>query len=146
MPHKDSDDARNVVLNEMNKPFTDYALSAEEMAKWDRIIAVRDAVNGALEAARNEKKIGKSLEASVAVTVAAEDAFLAELDAAYVADLFIVSKAEITVGSELSVAVSAAEGEKCARCWKNHPLVGSHAVHPTLCPRCAAVVPAIEVE
>ena len=146
MPHKEGDDVRNVVLNEMNKPFTDYALSAEEMAKWDRIIAVRDAVNGALETARNEKKIGKSLEAKVALTVPAEDSFLAELDAQYLADLFIVSQAEVTVGSELSVAVSPAEGEKCARCWKNHPLVGSHAVHTTLCPRCAAVVPALEVE
>ena len=146
MPHRAEDDVRNVVLNQMNNPFTDYALSAEQMAKWERIIAVRDAVNGALEAARNEKKIGKSLEAKVAVTVTAEDAFLAELDSAYVADLFIVSQAEVTVGSELAVSVTAAEGEKCERCWKKHPLVGSHAVHTGLCPRCAAVVPAVEVE
>jgi len=146
MPHREGDDVRNVVLNEMNKPFADYALSADEMAKWDRIIAVRTAVNGALEAARNEKKIGKSLEAAVSVIVPAEDAFLAELDGAYVADLFIVSKADITVGSELSVAVAAAEGEKCLRCWKKHPLVGANEKHPGLCPRCAAVVPAIEIE
>ena len=146
MPHKDSDDARNVVLNEMNKPFVEYALSNEQMAKWERIIAVRTAVNGALETARNEKKIGKSLEAKVAVTVPAEDAFLAELDPAYVADLFIVSQAQVTVGSELAVEVAGAEGAKCERCWKNHPLVGSHSVHPTLCPRCASVVPAVEVE
>ena len=71
---------------------------------------------------------------------------MAELDAAYVADLFIVSQAEVTVGSELTVDVTAAEGAKCERCWKSHPLVGSHAVHSTLCPRCAAVVPAIDVE
>ena len=146
MPHKEGDDGRNVVLNEMNKPFTDYALSAEQMAKWDRVIAVRTAVNAALEAARAEKKIGKSLEAKVAVTVPAEDAFLAELDSAYVADLFIVSQAEVAVGSELAVAVSAAEGEKCERCWKNHPMVGAHKVHSTLCPRCASVVPAIDIE
>ncbi|MBR5536476.1 MAG: class I tRNA ligase family protein, partial [Clostridia bacterium] len=146
MPHREGDDVRNVVLNDMNQPFTEYALSADQMAKWDRIIAVRTAVNGALEAARNEKKIGKSLEAKVAVTVPAEDAFLAELDAAYVADLFIVSQVEVTVGTELAVSVSPAEGEKCERCWKKHPLVGSHAVHTTLCPRCAGVVPAIDIE
>ena len=73
-------------------------------------------------------------------------AFLAELDPAYVADLFIVSQVEVTVGSELSVAVIPAEGEKCARCWKIHPMVGSHAVHTSLCPRCAGVVPAVIVE
>ena len=114
------------------------------MAKWDRIIAVRDAVNGALETARNAKEIGKSLEASVALTVPAEDAFLAELDADYVADLFIVSQVQVTVGAELAVSVAPAEGAKCERCWKNHVKVGAHADHPGLCPRCAAVVSAID--
>ncbi len=56
-----------------------------------KIIEVRDAVNGALETARAEKKIGKSLEADVALTVPAEDAFLAEMDGAALADLLIVS-------------------------------------------------------
>ena len=144
MPHKAGDDERNVVLNEMNKPFADYALSAEQMAKWDRIIAIRDAVNGALETARNEKKIGKSLEAKVALTVAAEDAFIAELEADYLADLLIVSQAEVTVGGELAVSVAPAEGAKCERCWKNHIKVGAHADHPGLCPRCAKVVSAID--
>jgi isoleucyl-tRNA synthetase len=146
MPHRDGDDSRNVVLNEMNQPFADYALDAETMAKWDKIIAVRTAVNGALETARNEKKIGKSLEAQVAVTVPAEDAVLAQMNEEELADLFIVSQAHVTVGEGLSVAVSLAEGHKCERCWKNHVKVGTNAKHPTLCPRCAAVVPVIDVE
>ena len=112
MPHKTGDDARNVVLNEMNQPFADYALDEAAMAKWDKIISVRTAVNAALESARNEKKIGKSLEAQVSVTVPAEDAFLAEMNADELADLFIVSQADLTVGSELSVAVAPAQGEK----------------------------------
>ncbi len=141
MPHREGDDVRNVVLNEMNKPFAEYALSDEQMAKWDRIINLRDAVNVALEAARAEKKIGKALEAKVELTVPAEDAFLAGMDAELVADLFIVSQVNVTVGGELAVAVSPAEGEKCQRCWKFH----SH-IENGLCPRCAAVVPAIEIE
>ena len=132
MPHRAEDDGRNVLLNEMNKPFADYALTQEQMAQWDKIIAVRDAVNVALEAARNEKKIGKSLEADVALTVPSEDALLA--------DLFIVSQVEITVGGELAVSVSEAAGQKCERCWKHHPLVGADMAHPTLCPRCASVI------
>ena len=48
MPHTGDDDARNVVLNEMNKPFTAYALDSETMARWEHIIAVRTVVNGAL--------------------------------------------------------------------------------------------------
>mgnify|MGYP002226509843 CR=1 FL=1 len=46
----------------MNQPFAGYALDEAAMAKWDKIISVRTAVNAALESARNEKKIGKSLE------------------------------------------------------------------------------------
>ena len=38
------------------------------------------------------------------------------------------------------VVVSPAEGTKCERCWKQSPAVGADAAHPTLCPRCAAVV------
>ena len=124
----------------MNKPFADYALTQEQMAQWDKIIAVRDAVNVALEAARNGKKIGKSLEADVALTVPSEDTFLAEMDSALLADLFIVSQVEITVGGELAVSVSEAAGQKCERCWKHHPLVGADMAHPTLCPRCAGVI------
>ena len=75
MPHAAGVDGRNVVFNDMNQPFADYALSADEMAQWDKIIAVRDVVNGVLETARAEKKIGKSLEADIVLTVPAEDAF-----------------------------------------------------------------------
>jgi len=146
MPHRQGDDGRNVLLNQMNQPFTGYALDGEAMARWDKVIAVRDAVNSALEAARNEKKIGKSLEAAVSLTVPAEDAFLTQLDRDELADLLIVSQVDAAVGGELAVSVSPAAGEKCERCWKHHPLVGSHTQHPTLCPRCAKVVQTIAVD
>ena len=140
MPHRSSDDARNVLFNEMVQPYTEYALSEDEMAKWSRIAALRNAVNGELEQARAAKTIGKSLEAEVDLTVPAEDAFLAEMDAAMLADLLIVSQVRVEVGSELTVAVRPANGAKCLRCWKVLPTVGSDAQHPELCPRCAAVV------
>ncbi|MGN8874599.1 isoleucine--tRNA ligase [Pseudoflavonifractor sp. HCP28S3_F10] len=140
MPHRQGDDGRNVVLNEMNQPFAGYALDAETMARWDKVISVRDAVNAALETARNEKKIGKSLEAMVAVTVPAEDAFLADMDAAELADLFIVSQAHVTVGGGLSVSVSQARGEKCPRCWKHSEHIGAEGHHAQLCDRCAHVL------
>ena len=74
------------------------------------------------------------------LTVPAEDAFLAQMDADYLADLFIVSQVSVTVGEALSVQVSQAKGEKCERCWKHHIKVGADASHPTLCPRCAKVM------
>ena len=146
MPHREGDDGRNVVLNEMNQPFEKYALDEDAMKQWDKVIEVRTAVNAALEQARAEKKIGKSLEAKVAVTVPVEDAFMMHLGMDYLADLFIVSQVEMEVDKELTVDVFPAEGEKCPRCWKFHPLIGSHSKHPELCPRCAAVVEAMGVE
>ena len=140
MPHRAEDDARNVVLNDMNQPFTAYALDEATMAKWSRMIAVRTAVNGALETARAEKKIGKALEADIYLTVTAEDAFLKEMDGAELADIMITSGVVVTVGDEFKVEVVEAKGEKCERCWKVLSSVGTVAAHPTLCKRCASVV------
>ena len=79
MPHRAEDDARNVLLNVMNQPFDAYALSEDELAKWDQLIRVRTDVNGVLEAARAEKRIGKPLEAAVTLR-AADDAAKAALE------------------------------------------------------------------
>ena len=68
--------------------------------------------------------------------VPAEDAFLAEMDGAALADLLIVSKVEVTVGGELAVSVSEAAGTKCPRCWKHSTAADENG----LCPRCASVI------
>ena len=145
MPHRSADDSRSVLFNCMVQPYEDYALPEDAMDRWARIAAVRSAVNGALEQARADKTIGKSLEAEVDVTVPAEDAFLAELNTDTLADLLIVSQVRVTVGDALSVTVAPAQGVKCARCWKVLTSVGTVAGHDTLCPRCAAVVKALPV-
>ncbi len=138
MPHRKEDDVRNVLFNDMHQPFADYALDAAAMEKWAVIEALRDKVNAALEAARNEKKIGKSLEAAVTLTVPEEEAWLAETP--NLADLLIVSQAEVKTGGEAAVEVVKAGGGKCERCWKVLPAVGSDPEHPALCPRCAVAV------
>ena len=157
MPHRACDDARNVVLNEMSKPYTDYALSAERMAAWDFAFRLRSDVNGVLETARADKRIGKSLEAHVALT--AVDAAAAEAVKAVagmnLAEIFIVSNVSVTdekpeegavVGSGtnfpgLTVAVTEAKGTKCPRCWMHSTEADEH----DLCPRCAAVCKALNV-
>ena len=138
MPHRGTDDPENVLFNDMHKPFADYALDEDTMAAWSGLIQVRDAVNAALEAARAEKKIGKSLEAKVTVP----SSLMAEarqVDMDTLADILIVS--QVSVSSDVTeVQVEVAQGGKCERCWKVLPGVGSDAAHPTLCPRCGAVV------
>ena len=156
MPHRAEDDARNVVLNQMSKPYTEYALSADELAKWDQLVAIRGDVNNVLEAARAAKKIGKSLEAHVTLFAgdAASKEALDKITGMNLAELFIVSGCEIgegeaaadaTVGKGvalpgLTVEVTPAKGEKCQRCWCYHPEVDAETA---LCPRCAAVVAAL---
>ena len=75
-------------------------------------------------------------EVTLHLTVPEGDVFLADENPAALADLFIVSKVELTVGGELAVKVENAAGTKCPRCWK-------HSLTPNaegLCPRCAEVV------
>ena len=155
MPHRSEDDQRNVVLNVMNEPFMEYALPEEEMQKWDALETLRDGVNAALESARAQKKIGKSLEAKVTLVTEQPQPRLDGLKAAFEnqwADLFIVSQVEVKEDKELyssaaetpvegvRVLVEEAAGQKCERCWKHDGAVGQDAAHPTLCPRCAQVV------
>ena len=151
MPHADSDDARNVIFNEMNKAFTAYELPAEEMAKWDNIIALRSDVNAVLEAARSNKLIGKSLEAKVSLSAvnAEGEAALEMLKAFNLAELFIVSKVSFEQADSavagvnfpgIAVAAAEAPGTKCPRCWTH----SEEANEDGLCKRCAAVVAKIE--
>ena len=154
MPHRKGDDERNVLFNVMNKPFENYALSDEEMARWDKLIALRDDVNGVLEAARGAKRIGKPLEAAVTLRVKDESAkeALDEVRSMNLSELFIVSKCLIAEDGEtdadavtdtgvknpgLEISVTEAPGTKCPRCWMHSeaPQDGTG-----LCPRCAAVV------
>ena len=152
MPHRDGDDGRNVLLNQMSKPYADYALSDAEMAVWETALRVRSDVNGVLETARADKRIGKSLEAHVALFATDEDA-KAALDTIKTVDLpeiFIVSNvstneaapAEGAVVGQgvnypgLTVAVTEAKGTKCPRCWMHSESADEHG----LCPRCAKVL------
>ena len=155
MPHRAGDDARNVVLNEMNKPFAEYALDDSEMARWDALISVRNDVNGVLEKARADKRIGKPLEASVTLRASGESkAVLDKVSDMNLKELLIVSEcliaeddaadeAAVTASGSynpgLTVSVREAAGTKCPRCWMHS--VDADA-ETGLCPRCKAVLEA----
>ena len=151
MPHRAGDDARNVLFNEMNKPFADYALPGD-LTRWNTLQMLRNDVNGALEKARADKKIGKSLEAHVTLVKSADSQVDLEQTLSsfggQLPDLFIVSDVELSDDAALyeqgeetqfagwRVVVSEAKGEKCPRCWKHSTKANADG----LCPRCAAVV------
>ena len=153
MPHREGDDVRNVLLNQMPENFEGYCLDEAAMEKWNTVMKLRQDVNGILEKARADKRIGKALEARV--TLATEDAAIkAVCEGLNLAEICIVSACEWADAEEgaevgtgvnfpgLTIGVSEAKGEKCPRCWMH----STEANAEGLCPRCAAVVAKLEVE
>ncbi|MFE0503475.1 isoleucine--tRNA ligase [Peribacillus butanolivorans] len=127
----------------------DNAEAIEE--KWTAFMDVRDNVLKALEEARNQKVIGKSLNAKVMVYVNEETKNLLDSIEESFEQLFIVSEfviagdvasapAEAVKLEDIAILVTKAEGETCERCWNVSKEVGQVEEHSTLCPRCATVV------
>ncbi|GGF53894.1 isoleucine--tRNA ligase [Paracoccus acridae] len=118
--------------------------------KWDHVRRARRVVTAALEVRRSDKTIGASLEAAPVVHV--EDAdMLAALKSVDFADVCITSDLSLTADPApaeafrmaetpgIGVVFELAEGEKCQRCWKILPDVGTHK-HPGVCARCEDVL------
>ena len=152
MAHAKTDDAGSVLFNEMRKYDPALALSEDEMTSWQNLAGLRADVNKVLEAARAEKKIGKSLDADVTLYLTGDvsQKIFGSVDKEFFAQFFIVSHVNVVNGDgegvtgelfpNVKVAVSEATGEKCARCWIHHEHVGENAQYPDLCPRCADVL------
>lgn len=151
MPHRAGDDPESVLFNDMPDFNPEYVLPAERQAKWDKLLALRDDVNKALELARAGKVIGKPLDAEITLYLDEEGAAQFEdIRDFNLSQLFIVSKVTVAEGKGEGyaaqefkgavVAVRASAAPKCVRCWTHHDQVGQDPKHPELCPRCAEAV------
>jgi len=121
-------------------------LNPELSEKWAMIRRLRRVVTAALEVQRTEKVIGASLEAAPVVYLA-DQAVKDVLEQMPFADICITSDLTLSTDAAPSdaftmaevdgIAVSfvKAEGEKCGRCWKILPNVGTHS-HVGVCGRC----------
>ena len=151
MPHRSGVEVESVLYNPMPEPNSEYALTPVQEAMWENILKLRTDVYKALELARTEKVIGKSLEAEV--TLYFDDASFVEFEKIADKDyetLFIVSDVHVSRGSGsgyagvefpgATVSVIASKEQKCARCWKHDKEVGNSSEHPELCPRCIEVI------
>ena len=122
------------------------------MEKWNRLFEMRDDVMKALEIARAEKLVGKSLEAKVALYT--KDAEMLEMLRDFgkeLATVFIVSGVSLNEGEapegacvndsgSLAVLVANADGCKCDRCW-SYSTEGEHdAEGGFLCERCRKIL------
>jgi len=136
MPHHDGVPKESPLLAGMPQRLN-YSRKANYI---DTVYAIRPEVNRALEEARNSKKIGKSLEASVTLT--AEPSVFDALNphVQELAGLFIVSSVELLKGESFDATVTRAAGGKCERCWGYFSDLGTNPEHPSLCVRCTRAV------
>ncbi|GGF11608.1 isoleucine--tRNA ligase 1 [Halobacillus andaensis] len=137
--------AHSVQLTDM--PKADDHVNQELVEKWDHFMEVRDDVLKALEEARNEKVIGKSLDAQITVVPKDEKTKNILTSISGLHQLLIVSEAQLKDEAAeakeydyVNVAVEKHTGEKCERCWVSSHDVGKDSNHPELCGRCATVV------
>lgn len=98
---------------------------------FEKILKAREVVTRAIEPLRADKKVGSSLE--VAVYVSVKDNEVLKANESELCNIFITSQAYVTdekpsgvlneyKEDDYTVWVTAAEGEKCARCWKYRKL------------------------
>ena len=145
MPHTSDKDRENIVFNEI--PRTDLIADDEQIkTRYSELEKIREDIKKALEIARNEKKIGSSLEAKLDI-YADSDAELLRSFGDDLPALFIVSAVTVhdgkggdVAGDRVGVTVSHADGEKCARCWTYSDTVGKDSEHSDLCARCAGIL------
>ncbi|KAF0391966.1 isoleucine--tRNA ligase [Pediococcus acidilactici] len=125
--------------------------AADLLAKWQTVKKLRSHVLKALEEARDQKMIGKSMEAKA--TLYLDEATKQVVDELNV-DLrliLIVSQLEVrdlaeapedaaSFDGQVAVQITPADGEVCERCRMTKTDVGSGEHFPTLCASCAAIV------
>ena len=111
---------------------------------------LRRVVTGALEVERAAKRLGSSLQAAIELFV--PERLVDLVHGVDLAELCITSGGTVRPGPvpdgaftlpdvpDIGALVSAAPGERCERCWRVLPEVGSVTGHADLCRRCADVV------
>lgn len=121
--------------------------------RWNRLLVLRGAITKVLEGARQDKRIGLSLDAEVVLRANDEWSNFLTNCQEQLRELCIVSSLRMVGDADadlafvqaegvpgLSIAVTLAPGAKCERCWTLSYTVGKDAEHPLLCTRCASVV------
>ena len=148
MKHGKDEDSLSVLLNDMPGDNPAYVLDEAASQRWSKLLSLRDAVNKALENARNAGVFKKAQDTEVTLSVSTEDAaFLKDVD---LATLCIVSKVTVTTDSlegeqaedcliPCTIAVQLSQAPKCPRCWNHNDAIGTAGHHAELCDRCAAV-------
>jgi isoleucyl-tRNA synthetase len=135
------------------------------LEEWKHIFEIRDAAMVKLEESRQEKRIGKGLEAELEIAAVGELLSLLKRHAAGLKEVLNVSTVKVVKGTEAdndpkvlmddiqilsgipvgslkmySISVSPATGHKCARCWNFMPEVSPYGIWQNVCTRCQSAL------
>jgi isoleucyl-tRNA synthetase len=152
MPHLSTDKKESVFLCDMPS-YNDEWSFPELEERWNRLFDLRDDVMKALEIARANKLIGKSLDAKITLYLSGDICSFVESFGDLLPTVFIVSDVEISgaeapaeafaeTDSGIAILVEQAEGEKCDSCW----MYTKEAIDDgegRLCPRCKRIIDSI---
>ena len=124
-------------------PEDTFDIASDEKDVWENLFAHREPALAQLEKARQEKLIGKALEARVTITAKPAELESAQKHIETLRELINVSQLyliEDENNDTPSYVVSKAEGAKCTRCWRWEETVGQHEAHPECCTRCVEAI------
>jgi isoleucyl-tRNA synthetase len=136
---------RSLSIHLEDFPNVERLLDSELLGTWERLLAVRESVNAALEEQRKQKIIGNSLGARVVITARGPVVALLDAYRPHLPTLFNVSDLALHLGAadgadEVQVVVEKAPGVKCARCWRYVPDVHNEPAWSGICDRCVAAL------
>src|SRR5437660_7171979 len=129
----------SVHLEEFPQPHDRHDEATAEVAE---LLRLRGVIAQAIESARQEKLIGNTLEARVVLH--SDSDVTTKVSREELEEFFIVSDLTIRQAEAASASVAKTPYQKCARCWRHRPTVGTSKAHPDLCDRCESVVTALE--
>jgi isoleucyl-tRNA synthetase len=110
----------------------------EATGQVDELLRLRGVIGQGIERARQDKLIGNTLEARVVLN--SDSDVTEKVSQEELEEFFIVSDLTIHQAKEASASVTKTQYQKCARCWRHRPTVGTSKAHPDLCDRCESVV------
>jgi isoleucyl-tRNA synthetase len=120
---------------------------AKLLEEWKKFFFVRDMALQALEASRQEKTIGKGLEAEIEILATGETLELLRSHADGLKEFLNVSKVTVIDGTNMDrrgadvfYKVLPASGHKCARCWNFMPEVSDYGIWQNVCTRCQSAL------
>jgi len=129
-------DSASILLSNWPKIKTEY-INSDLARDWTRILEIREACNKEIETLRQEKIIGKSLEAGVSITANETDYQLLKKIEAEIKAVFIISDLSLESGESLSVKAYKFDGLKCVRCWK---IFNESEIHNQICKQCETAI------